>query len=156
MKVKDEFLSMGRFDLGDGTQVRFWEDSWITPRPLKTIFPALYNIVRKKSASVRTVLYTTPLNVAFRRSLMGPNLQAWYNVVLMVANVHLTNQRDHFGWRLHQNGLFSVNSMYRALLGVQALPYNNLIWKLKLPLKIKVFMWYLYKGVILTKDNLAR
>ena len=87
---------------------------------------------------------------------MGLNLQAWYNVVLMVANVHLTNQRDHFGWRLHQNGLFSVNSMYRALLGVQALPYNNLIWKLKLPLKIKVFMWYLYKGVILTKDNLAR
>ena len=34
--------------------------------------------------------------------------------------------------------------------------HNTLIWKLKLPLKIKVFMWYLYKGVILTKDNLAR
>jgi hypothetical protein len=30
MKVKDEFLSMGRFDLGDGSQVRFWEDSWIS------------------------------------------------------------------------------------------------------------------------------
>jgi hypothetical protein len=57
---------------------------------------------------------------------------------------------------LHQNGLFSVNSMYKALLGVQALPYNTLIWKLKLSLKIKVCMWYLYKGVILTKDNLAR
>jgi hypothetical protein len=156
LKVKDEFLSMGRFDLGDGTQVRFWEDSWITPRPLKTIFPALYNIVRKKSASVRTVLSTTPLNVAFRRSLMGPNLQAWHNVVLMVAHVHLTNQRDRFVWGLHQNGLFLVNSMYRASLSVQALPYNNLIWKLKLPLKVKVFMWYLYKGVILTKDNLAR
>ena len=27
MKVKDEFLSMCRFDLGDGSQVRFWEDS---------------------------------------------------------------------------------------------------------------------------------
>ena len=147
MKVKDEFLSMGRFDLGDGTQVRFWEDSWITPRPLKTIFPALYNIVRKKSASVRTVLSTTSLNVAFIRSLMGPNLQAWYNVVLMVAHVHLKNQRDRFVWGLHWNGLFSVNSMYRALLGAQALPYNNLIWKLELPLKIKVFIWYLYNGV---------
>jgi hypothetical protein len=30
MKVKDEFLSMGRFDLGDGSQVQFWEDSWIS------------------------------------------------------------------------------------------------------------------------------
>jgi hypothetical protein len=96
MKVKDEFLSMGRFHLGDGTQVCFWEDSWIAPRPLKTIFPALYNIVRKKSAFVRTVLSTIPLNVAFKRSLMGHNLQAWHNVVLMVAHVHLMNQRDRF------------------------------------------------------------
>jgi len=106
MKVKGEFLSMGKFDLGDGSQVRFWGDSWINPCPLKLLFPALYNIVRRKSASERSVLSTTPLNVAFRRSLMGPNLQAWYNVVLMVANVHLTNQRDRFVWRLHQNGLF--------------------------------------------------
>ena len=68
----------------------------------------------------------------------------------------VTNQRDRFVWGLHQNGLFSVKSMYKAVLGVEAIPYNTLIWKLKLPLKIKVFLWYLYKGVILTKDNLAR
>ena len=98
MKVKDEFLSMGRFDLGDRSQVRFWEDSWITPHPLKTLFPALYNIMRKKSASFRSVLSTTPLNVAFRRSPMRANLQAWHNVVAMVADVHLRNQRDHFVW----------------------------------------------------------
>ena len=96
MKVKGEFLLLDKFDLGDGSQVRFWEDSWITSRPLKSIFPALYNIVRKKSASVRTVLSTAPLNVAFRRSLVGVNLQAWHDVVAMVVNVQLTNQRDHF------------------------------------------------------------
>jgi hypothetical protein len=113
-------------------------------------------IVRKRSAYVRSVLSTIPLNVAFRRSLMGVNLQTWNNVVAMVANVQLRNQRDRFVWGLHQNGLFLVKSMYRALLGVQALPYNTFIWKLKIPLKVKVFMWYLFKGVILTKDNLAR
>jgi hypothetical protein len=156
MKVKEEFLSLGKFDLGDGSQVRFWEDSWIQSRPLKSLFPVLYNIVRKKSAYVRTVFSTTPLNVAFRRSLVGANLQAWHEVVAMVADVQLTNHRDRFVWGLHQNGLFSVKSMYRAVLGAHAIPYNNLIWKLKLPLKIKVFLWYLYKGVILTKDNLAR
>ena len=37
-KVKREFLLLGKFDLGDGSQVRFWEDSWITSRPLKSIF----------------------------------------------------------------------------------------------------------------------
>jgi len=91
MKVKGEFLSMGRFELGDGSQVRFWEDSWIRPRPLKSLFPTLYNIVRRKIATVRSVLATTPLNVAFRRSLMGANLRAWHEMVAMVVDVQLTN-----------------------------------------------------------------
>jgi hypothetical protein len=39
---------------------------------------------------------TTPLNVAFRRSLIGVNLQAWHDVVALVAHVQLTNQRDRF------------------------------------------------------------
>jgi hypothetical protein len=29
-------------------------------------------------------------------------------------------------------------------------------WWVKLPLKIKIFLWFLKKGVILTKDNLAK
>lgn len=33
---------------------------------------------------------------------------------------------------------------------------NKRIWKLKTPLKIKFFLWYLRQGVILTKDNLAK
>jgi hypothetical protein len=59
-------------------------------------------------------------------------------------------------WGLHQNGLFFVKSMYNVLLGSEAIPYNTLIWKLKLPLKIKVFLWYLYKGVILTKKQFSK
>jgi hypothetical protein len=33
---------------------------------------------------------------------------------------------------------------------------NDKLWKLKIPLRIKVFGWYLRKGVVLTKDNLAK
>jgi hypothetical protein len=33
---------------------------------------------------------------------------------------------------------------------------NSKVWKLKIPLRIKVFGWYLQKGGILTKDNLAK
>jgi hypothetical protein len=80
---------------------------------------------------------TIPLNVAFRRSLTGVNLQAWHNVVAMVVNIQLTNQRDRFVWGLHQNGLFSIKSMYRAILGTQALPFNTFIWKLSYLSKLK-------------------
>jgi hypothetical protein len=33
---------------------------------------------------------------------------------------------------------------------------NMLLCKLKLPLKIKIFLWYLGRGVILIKDNPAK
>jgi hypothetical protein len=33
---------------------------------------------------------------------------------------------------------------------------NNELWKLRIPLRIKVFRWYLWKGVFLTKDNLPK
>ena len=58
---------------------------------------------------------------------MDVNLQAWHDVVAMVADVQLTNYRDRFVWGLHQNGLFSVKSIYKALLGAEAIPYNTLI-----------------------------
>lgn len=38
MKVKDETLSCGFFDVKDGTQTRFWEDSWVDNMPFKETF----------------------------------------------------------------------------------------------------------------------
>ena len=87
MKVKEEFLLLGKFDLGDGSQVRFWEDSWIRLRPLKSRFPALNNIVWRKGTSIRTLLSMMLLNVAFRRSLVCVNLQPWHDVVAIVVDV---------------------------------------------------------------------
>jgi hypothetical protein len=47
--------------------------------------------------------------------------------------------------------------MYNALIQLDILVDNNkMIWKMKRPLKTKVFGWYLRRGVILTKDILAK
>jgi hypothetical protein len=46
--------------------------------------------------------------------------------------------------------------MYLALINNGYIEKNKIIWKLKMPLKIKIFMWYLLKGIVLTKDNLTR
>ena len=49
--------------------------------------------------------------------------------------------------------------MYKALI-LPEIPVDikddNKIWKMKIPLKTKVFAWYLRRGVILTKDNLVK
>jgi hypothetical protein len=47
--------------------------------------------------------------------------------------------------------------MYNALIQPDVPVYDNKkIWKIKIPLKNKIFAWYLRQGVILTKDNLIK
>ena len=47
--------------------------------------------------------------------------------------------------------------MYNALVHSDLPVINNKnLWKLKVPSKIKIFAWYLCRGVVLTKDNLAK
>lgn len=47
--------------------------------------------------------------------------------------------------------------MYRAFVNTAvAVDNNHKIWKMKVSLKIKFFVWYLRRGVNLTKDNLAK
>ena len=62
----------------------------------------------------------------------------------------LSQQEDEFRWNLHPNGQFSVKSHYLAMIH-----NDKCLWKLKAPSKIKVFLWYLHRGVVLTKDNLV-
>jgi hypothetical protein len=84
------------------------------------------------------------------------NLQSWHNLVMRIAQVHLNDRSGIFRWSLKSDVQFSVSSMYSALLDTHMVSHNIYLWKLKIPLKIKVFLWLLYKKVILTKDNLVK
>ena len=119
-------------------------------------YPSLYHIVRQKSDTVASILRTIPLNVSFRRTLRGHNLSLWYDLINRVVLTPLSSNRDVFKWRETSSGQFTVQSMYQALINNGQMFNHKLIWKLNLPLKIKIFLWYLVKGIILTKDNLIK
>jgi hypothetical protein len=100
---------------------------------------------------------TSPPSMSFRRDLIGPRLASWNELLQRLASIQLIQGADEFRWNLTKNGKFSVSSMYKALiLPSQPVLNNKSIWKMKIPLKTKVFAWYLRRGVILTKDNLAK
>jgi cellulose synthase/poly-beta-1,6-N-acetylglucosamine synthase-like glycosyltransferase len=46
--------------------------------------------------------------------------------------------------------------MYLDLLDGHTIFLKKYIWKIKVPLKIRIFMWFVFKKVILTKDNLVK
>ncbi|WVZ95110.1 hypothetical protein U9M48_040912 [Paspalum notatum var. saurae] len=113
------------------------QDTWLWNQSLKHQYHSLFNIVRNKYAIIAEVLSSSSLNIFFRRALLGDKLRDWHSLVLRVSNITLQEEND---------------VLYGIFMGM--VPQD--IWRTKLPLKIKIFIWYLKKGVLLTKDNLIR
>jgi hypothetical protein len=116
MATKKLFFGYGTFSIKDGSEVRFWEDKWLGATTLREQYPALYAIVRHKGDTIAHVMESNPPNVTFRRSLIGPRLVSWEALLQRLANIQLTNGKDEFRWNLHENGKFSVASMYNAMI----------------------------------------
>jgi hypothetical protein len=80
----------------------------------------------------------------------------WLHLVQRLMAVQLNNDNDMFVWELTTNGIFTIKSISLDLLDDNAKYLNKYIWKMKVPLKIQVFMWFLHRKVILTKGNLIK
>jgi hypothetical protein len=119
-------------------------------------YPSLYGIVQRKQVTVATVLGPNSLNIAFRRNLTGDKWTQWLNLVSRLMEVQLSSDQDFFRWNLTTSGVFSVKSMYLDFMNGHTIFLKKYIWKIKVPLKIRIFMWFLHRKVILTKDNLLK
>lgn len=89
MNVKDQFLTLGIFNMQEEKQTRFWEDVWLGNHTLKSQYPSLYNIVRRRNATFAEMFRSTPLTNLFRRDLVGDKLRDWHNLVARLLNVNL-------------------------------------------------------------------
>ena len=70
--------------------------------------------------------------------------------------VTLNEERDEIKWTLDKKGVYTVKSFYRHLIE-NGVKYPHLyMWKIKMPPRIKVFMWLALRKSTLTKDNLIR
>jgi hypothetical protein len=156
MRIKEDFFSRGVFRVGNGANTHFWEDSWLGETPLATQYQSLYNIVQRKQVSVADVLSRAPLNIEFRRTLTGTKWTSWLHLVGRLIDVQLSDQEDVFRWKLTASGKFSVKSMYLDYMNGHYVFLRKYIWKIKVPLKIRIFMWFLYPKVLLTRDKLAK
>jgi hypothetical protein len=73
-----------------------------------------------------------------------------------VDGCSVNNTTGCFRWGLTKSGLFSVKSMYIDYMDNHTKYLHKYLWRIKVPLKIRVFMWFLHKIVFLTKDNLIK
>jgi hypothetical protein len=140
LRGKDVFFQRGSFVVGDGLSTRFWEDPWLKRTPLMNEYPSLYSIVSHKNVTVAEILNQQPLNIGFRRVLSGDRWTTWLQLVERLMKVNLTDDSDSFIWHLTESGIFSVKSLYTDLMNGHTRFLHKYLWKIKVPLRIKIFM----------------
>ena len=96
MHTKNSFFRYGTFLIKDGSEIRFWEDTWLGNIPLRDQYPALYNIARGKSDTIAVVLSTSPPNMSFRRDILGACLASWESLQECLAKIQLVDGHDEF------------------------------------------------------------
>jgi hypothetical protein len=156
MDVKKLFWPYVRIQNGNGEKSRFWEDISIGESSLANTFPGLYSVSKDHNITVASVINSGVENLKIQRALVGERWSLWDALRNLCRNVVLNdNEEDRLIWTLSPSGVFSVKSFYLAMQSCGSVPYKFL-WKVKLPLRIKIFMWLVLKKSILTRDVLLK
>jgi hypothetical protein len=127
--------------LGNGVNILFWHDRWITDCALKSHFPLLYQLASNKQISVAEVIRFNRFYLSFSRSLSEVLRQQVLSLYNLLSMVNLNTINDIYIWRWSNFGIFSVNSCYSWMDfgGVKDFIFHS-IWSSYIPLKI-IFLW---------------
>ena len=124
-------------------------------KPLYTLHLVLYDICYDKYVSIHTVLLKgAQLN--FSRWLPPVLFDSWLTIINEVFSYSYNNSRDLIIWKNGLKGTFSTKSAYDSITSTDSGQTFSHIWSSKIPHRIKIFMWLVENGVILTKDNMIK
>jgi hypothetical protein len=155
MSVRDDIVRGMSYILGDGKKARFWRDVWTGNCALMVCFPNLFEICNQQEWSVHKVLRNGGLNLTFRRSFRLSHTAEWEGLVTLVEGVILLQTPDSVKWSLEKSGLFSTASLYRELMFPGVVNrWMMCIWRAKLPLKVKIFLWQVCNDKIQSAEQL--
>ncbi|KAE8731452.1 hypothetical protein F3Y22_tig00002840pilonHSYRG01365 [Hibiscus syriacus] len=151
-----------RWVVGDGKSLLFWEDVWFGESALRSRYPRIYRLVLRKYITVCDMisagewqnLDTTAL---FERQLLVRELTTIRIIKREVDDVSFNSSVvDRIVWVHETDGLFKVKKLTELLLSdgyfEDVCSFNfDKIWSLKVPPKVKYFLWMLKLNRVPTK-----
>lgn len=138
LKIKNVYLQGRKIETRNGKNTLFWLDSWLYDKPLDVLFPDLFKLCEQQKVTVSQVK-TIPNLLSFTRWLVYDLKVNWEKIMRDVDKIRLKDDNDLALWQLGGKGKFSVSSVYNALSSNDSGPYHKMIWKGKIPAKIKFF-----------------
>jgi hypothetical protein len=153
-----QYAKMGyRWLVGDGRKVIFSEDQWMGSCSLAIQYWNLYNIVNEKGCTIRDAWDGVDLKFTFRRTVDNRSMMLWQVLLMIASKISFKEELDQMVCKFSSNGRYSVQTLYTMVndRGVRQV-YPPVVWKIKVPPKIHIFLWLFVKNKLLTRDNLAK
>jgi hypothetical protein len=141
--------------LKNGNITRLWKDSIMGEQPFCDQFPVLFNLCQVQDCTIKSCREANFV-IPFRRRLRGELMDHWQYILNILLSVPPCEDDDKIAWSLNKNTVFSTRSVYTLLEKPLAGSNNKWIWKAKMPLKIKIFMWQLCQDAVLTRENMKK
>jgi len=139
----------------NGKETRFWKDVWLAETPLKTIFPKMCDYCRNKNSLVSECNTNGHWKFDFTRTFGSEEMQDWGELLDKLKDVTLGAEKDLVIWKLERLGHFTTRSLYRwmSFKGMKNKRAEK-IWRSKLPMKLKVFLWLTIQDRLPTKTKM--
>ena len=148
--------------VGSGERIRIWEDNWlpirehpciVSPRPPHTSLTHVRNLIDEHSNTWKEGIIKSSFIPYEAEAILGIPLSS-------------THPKDTAVWSGTKNGIYSVRSGYHVLLsegsrdcpGSSEISFEtqvwNAIWSLKIPAKVRHFLWRACHEALPTRTNL--
>lgn len=147
-----------KWNLKNGEKIYFWEDVWHHNGVVKDQIPRLFRISRHRHISVRKMMAIwksqVPSETMWSRPLMDRDESNYVVFNEIMTSISLVDSEDELCW-LPGKGSWTTKNFrlaYYSSLFQEPHPACgwNLLWSVKVPPKIKVFLWKLQRKILPT------
>ncbi|XP_063935611.1 uncharacterized protein LOC135147087 [Daucus carota subsp. sativus] len=151
-----------KWELGNGSSIYFWEDWWWGDGPLATCYSRLYSLSKLKFKSIFEFLSlwneTGSDHLLWNLNLLPSDVEQISQLRVLLRDIQPRQHNDKLFWQDHKGSLTSKNLMKCMTLGDRT-PHApsriwSLIWSLKVPPKIRIFLWKVRWGILPSKQLL--
>ena len=127
--------------------------------PLEALFPELLSLSHDLMGLVNSHWSDRGWNVRFSGYILAEIQQQWEELFLLLSKhlLLIEDSRNRPLWKWDSRRTFSLkNAYFRLNDGGLRCPFAKVVWQIKVPLKIRTFIWLVVKDTTLTWDNLMK
>ncbi|XP_057420539.1 uncharacterized protein LOC130714634 [Lotus japonicus] len=141
LKARDVLRDGFAFKLGNGA-TSIWYKDWSGYGPLANNIPYVH--ITDTNMALRDIIINGDWNPSSLYTILPPLVQQKMLAVAPVIDIRL---HDHWIWKFDSQGIYSAAGAYSWLINANAqmsltgLDTWRWIWKIKVPEKIRVFIW---------------